>query len=228
VGGLLEVSALKAILIKELKIEFRNKQMINSYMILAIMIMASFRFAFLSIDISFTKIAAPVLWITFFFSGMFSFATSYKREVEQGTRDGLILAPISCAAIFFGKFLTNLLMIFILEMFSLVLFFVFFPVAVPDAVGLLAIIIAGTIGFAALGNIISAISANVEQSSVMVPVLLVPILLFTVVMSSVSGTAKLFAGGGFLDIQDEIKFVLAFDLIFVGAGYLLIDRIMAE
>lgn len=220
--------AIISIFLKELKVEFRNKQMINSYFILAIMIIASFRFAFSITDFSLIYIASPILWITFFFSGMFSLSPIYKRELEEGTREGLLLAPISTSSIFFGKLLFNFIVILCLEFFTLILFFVFFPIQTPDIISLLILVIIGTIGIVSLGNIISAISSNLSQSEVMIPVLLIPVLLFTVIMSSVSATSKIFNGANLFDVAQEVKFILAFDVIFIAIGYLLIDYILED
>ena len=222
------MNAVKTIFLKELMVEFRSKQMINSYFILSLMIITSFRFAFSVIDFSLTQLASPILWITFFFGGMFSLSPIYKREIEQGTREGLLLAPISPSSIYLGKFLANLLVISCLEIFTLLIFFVFFPVDTPDLLALLTLIAIGTIGIVALGNIISAISSNLAQSEVMLPVLLVPVLLFTVIMSSVSATSNVFAGAHLLDVMQEIKFILAFDVVFLAVGYLLIDYILED
>jgi len=222
------LNAVKTIFLKELMVEFRSKQMINSYFILSLMIITSFRFAFSVIDFSLTSLASPILWITFFFGGMFSLSPIYKREIEQGTREGLLLAPISPSSIYLGKFLANLLVISCLEIFTLLIFFVFFPVDTPDLLALLALVAIGTIGIVALGNIISEISSNLAQSEVMLPVLLVPVLLFTVIMSSVSATSNVFAGAHLLDVMQEIKLILAFDVVFIAVGYLLIDYILED
>jgi len=200
--------------------------MINSYFILSLMILASFRFVFSIVDFSLTDLASPILWITFFFAGLFSLSPTYKREVEQGTKDGLMIAPISLSSVFFGKLMSNLLVIICLEMFSLVIFFVFFPVQIPDITALLFLIIIGTIGYVTLGNVISAISANLKQSEIMIPVLLVPVLLFTIIMSTVSATSLIFSGANIIVVLDEIKFILAFDFAFLALGYLLIDYIL--
>jgi len=192
------------------------------------MIIISFRFAFSAIDFSLINLASPIIWISFFFAGMFSLAPTYKRETEQGTREGILLAPISSSSIYLGKFLANLLIILCLELFTLLLFFIFFPIGIPNMLSLMILIIIGTIGIAALGNIISAISSNLSQSEIMIPVLLVPVLLFTVVMSSISATSKIFAGATFIDVTQEIKLILAFDVIFIALGYLLIDYILED
>ncbi len=192
------------------------------------MILASFRFAFSIIDFPLTQLASPILWITFFFAGMFSLSPVYKREIEEGTLDSILLAPISSSSIYLGKLLSNLLVIFGLELFSMIILFIFFPIEVPDLLPLLILIILGTIGIAAMGNIISAISSNLSQSEVMLPVLLVPVLLFTIVMPSVSGTSMVFVGANLFDVIEEIRLILAFDVVFLAAGYLLIDYILED
>ena len=222
------MNAVKAIFLKELRTEFRNKQMIIFALILSLMILASFRFAFSEINFSLTELASPIIWVTFFFSGMFSLAPTYKKEVEQGTKDGLLLAPIPPSSIYLGKFLANFLVIMGLELFSLTLFFIFFPVPVPDLLALMTIIILGTIGFTALGNLISAISSNLSQSEVMLPVLLVPIMLFTVVMTSVSSTSEIFSGANLNGVFEGIKLILSFDIVFLASGYLLIDYVLED
>jgi heme exporter protein B len=219
-------SAAAAIMFKELRVEFRSKQMINSYLILAVLILASFRFAFAALDLEGTDLAAPILWITIFFAGMFSLAPAYKREADGATKAGLLLAPIPRSAIYFGKLAASLIVVACLELFTTVVFFAFFPFAVPDLAALGALLALGTVGFVALGSIISAISANLSQAEVMLPVLLVPLLLFTVVMSAVAATSEVFRGAGLADVMAEVRFLAAFALVFVTAGYLLIGHIM--
>jgi heme exporter protein B len=222
------LNAIKTIFLKELIVEFRNKQMINSYLILSLMIIASFRFAFSIMDFSLSNLASPILWIAFFFTGMFSLSIIYKREVDDGTLEGLLLSPISPSSIYLGKFLANLLVIFSLELFTMLIFFVFFPVNLPDLLALFTIIIIGTIGIVALGNIISAISSNLAQSGVMLPVLLIPVLLFTIIMTSIGATSKVFAGAHLFDVVQEIRFILVFNVVFIAIGYLLIDYVLED
>jgi len=222
------LNAVKAIFLKELMVEFRNKQMINSYLILSLMIIISFRFAFSIMDFSLSQLASPILWIAFFFTGMFTLSIIYRREVEEGTLEGLLLSPISPSSIYIGKFLANLLVIFCLELFTMLIFFLFFPVNLPDFIALFFIIIIGTIGIVALGNIISAISSNLSQSGVMLPVLLVPVLLFTIIISAIGATSKVFAGSNIFDVMLEVRFILVFDVVFLALGYLLIDYILED
>ena len=220
------MGAVGAILQKELRVEFRNKQTIVTYLLLAFLILATFRFAFSSFDKTATEIAAPILWITIFFGGMFSLTPIYKREVDESTKEGLILAPIPHSAVYVGKLLASLLVVFGLELFTLMLFFVFCPYDLPDMVALMTILVLGTLGFVALGSIISAISSQLSQAGVMLMVLTIPVLLFTVVLSAVSATSEIFGGASLADVNDEVRFLAVFALVFIATGYLLIDFIL--
>lgn len=220
------MGAVGAIFQKELRVEFRNKQTIVTYLLLAFLILTSFRFAFSSFDKTATEIAAPVLWITIFFAGMFSLTPIYKREVDESTKEGLLLAPIPHSAVYVGKLLASLLVVFGLELFTLMLFFVFFPYDLPNMAALMTVLVLGTLGFVALGSIISAISSQLSQAGVMLMVLTIPVLLFTVVLSAVSATSEIFGGAGLDDINQEVRFLAVFALVFIATGYLLIDFVL--
>lgn len=220
------MGAVSAILAKELRVEFRNKQTIVSYVLLAVLVLASFRFAFSVFNPDTVELAAPILWITIFFAGMFSLSPLYKRELDGGTREGLLLAPIPASAVYFGKMAASLVVFFGLEVVTLILFFVFFPYEMPDTLAFFTVLILGTLGFVALGNIISAISANLQSAEVMLAILLIPLLLFTVVLSAISATSEIFAGAGLADVDQEVRLLAVFALVFFAIGYLLIDHIL--
>jgi len=220
------LTAVPAILAKELRVEMRSKQTINAYLLLSLLILASFRFSLALFDPDYQTLAAPILWTTIFFSGMFSIAPSYRREAEQGTRDGLLLAPVPASDVYLGKMLSSLVVLSALEAFTVAVFLAFFPVDVPEPGALVALLALGTVGFVAVGSLIAAISANLRQSEVMLPVLLVPVLLFTVVMSAVSGTAQVLTGASLDGVAEEARLLAAFAVVFVAAGYLLIEYVM--
>lgn len=220
------MGATTTILLKELRVEFRNKQTIVSYMLLTVLILTSFRFAFSTITEAQTQLAAPILWITIFFSGLLSLTPSYKREVDEGTKEGLLLAPVEHQSIYLGKLLASLVVIFGLELVTLALFFGFFPFPVPDPLALGVLLFLGTTGFVVLGSILSAISAHLTQAGLMLMVLAIPVLLFTVVLSAISATSEVFAGGGLADVDQEWKLLAVFSLVYFAIGYILVDFVL--
>ncbi len=220
------MGATAAIFAKELRVEFRNKQTIVSYLLLAVLILTSFRFAFSTISEEHTELAAPILWITIFFAGLLSLTPSYKREVDERTKEGLLLAPVEHQSIFLGKLGASLVVVFGMEVVTLVLFFGFFPFEYPDMLAFTVVLVLGTLGFVILGSILSAISANLTQAGVMLMVLAIPVLLFTVVLSAISATSELFAGGDLSDVDQEWKLLAVFTLVYFAIGYILIDYIL--
>ena len=220
------MGATAAIFAKELRVEFRNKQTIVSYLLLTVLILTSFRFAFATINEDHTELAAPILWITIFFAGLLSLTPSYKREVDERTKEGLLLAPVEHQSIFLGKLGASLVIVFGLEVVTLVLFFGFFPFEYPDMLALGVVLVLGTLGFVILGSILSAISANLTQAGVMLMVLAIPVLLFTVVLSAVTATSEIFAGASLGDVDSEWKLLAVFSLVYFAIGYILIDHIL--
>jgi hypothetical protein len=57
-------------------------------------------------------------------------------------------------------------------------------------------------------------------------VLAIPVLLFTVVLSAISATSEIFAGGDLADVDSEWKLLAVFGLVYFAIGYILIDYIL--
>jgi len=220
------LGAISSILRKELLIEFRDKNVINAYLLLSILILSSFRFAFKDLPEEITPLAAPIIWTTIFFSGMFSLVPTYKREMEGNTFEALRLSPTQASDIFFGKLLASFIVVLMLELTSVMVFFVFFPVPEPDMGALFVILLLGTFAFVTLGNFVSAITAPLPRSEILLPVLLIPLLLFTVIMTAVSATAQIFDGASLGDVGESVRFIFGFGLIFLALGYALIDFVV--
>ena len=220
------MGAVATLFLKELRVELRNAQAISSFIMLAILVLAAFRFAFSSFDGEDIELAAPILWLTIFFAGLLSLTPLYRREVDGHTRDGLVLAPTPHGSIFLGKLAASLLVVLVLELLTVVLFFVFFPFGFPDAVALASVLVLGTLGFVTIGNVLSAISSRLAQSGVMLMVLGTAVLLFTVVLSAVSATSTVFEGGGLSDVEGELRLLAVYALVFFAIGYLFVDNIL--
>ena len=220
------MGAVATIFRKELMVEYRNKQSIVTFVLLVLLILISFRFAFSDVGPEDTELAAPIIWTAIFLSGLHSLTPIYRREVEEGTKEGLLLAPVERQSIYLGKLAASMVVTLGLAGLSLLLFFVFFQFDYPDMLVLGVILALGIVGFVTLGTIMSAISANLSQAGVMLMVLSIPLLLFTVVLTAVSATSEIFAGGGLSDVESEGRLLVVFSLAYFAIGYILIDFIL--
>jgi heme exporter protein B len=218
---------------KDLKIEFRTKHMLNAMIIFALMIILSFRFSFslitTGLDEVVDELAPAILWITFIFMGMYGLTASFAKEKDKETLSGLLLCPADRSAIYVGKVISNLMVVFLIEIVTIILFSVFFSYNYSgNFLLLILVIILGTIGFVIIGTLISAISINTKSREVLLPILLIPLVIFTVIMPSITATTTVLSGGNFAGITEEIRLLSTFNIIYFIIGIILFEFVIEE
>jgi heme exporter protein B len=207
---------------KDLLAEFRTKQMLNSMVIFALLVIVIFSFAFgneATIFIPNLKkkiidILAPgMLWIAFTFAGMLGLSRSFAGEKEEGCLDGLKLCPVDRSDIYNGKVLSNAVLMFLMEIATLPIFIVLFSYDIQNLPGLIVVIILGTFGFIFVGTLLSALTVNTRTREILLPVILFPVLI-PVILSAVTATATMLANGDLSDISGELQILVIYDIIF--------------
>ncbi|MCZ7401521.1 MAG: heme exporter protein CcmB [Candidatus Methanoperedens sp.] len=207
---------------KDLRAEFRTKQMLNSMVIFALLVMVIFSFAFgneATIFIPNLKkkiidILAPgMLWIAFTFAGMLGLSRSFAGEKEEGCLDGLKLCPVDRSDIYNGKVLSNAVLMFLMEIAALPIFIVLFSYDIKNLPGLILVIILGTFGFIFVGTLLSALTVNTRTREILLPVILFPVLI-PVILSAVTATATMLSNGDISDISGELQILVVYDIIF--------------
>ena len=84
-------------------------------LVFSLLVILIFNFA-LELDIRTRQsVTAGVLWVTFAFAGTLGLNRSMSIEKDQGSLDGLLLAPVDRSAIYFGKVISNLAFMLIVE-----------------------------------------------------------------------------------------------------------------
>jgi heme exporter protein B len=207
---------------KDLLAEFRTKQMLNSMVIFALLVIVIFSFAFgneATIFIPNLKkkiidILAPgMLWIAFTFAGMLGLSRSFAGEKEEGCLDGLKLCPVDRSDIYNGKVLSNTVLMLLMEIATLPIFIVLFSYDINNLPGLIVVIILGTFGFIFVGTLLSALTVNTRTREILLPVILFPVLI-PVILSAVTATAVMLANGDLSDISGELQILVVYDIIF--------------
>ncbi len=221
-----------AIARKDIKTEFRTKEMIFSMVVFSLMIMMAFTFAFDFFEITEERLeplVPPILWITFCFAGMFGLLSSFSKEKDKGSLDGLLLCPTDRTAIYFGKVISNYFLIVLVDISSIIFFTVFFKYDYHGNIGpLLFVVFLGTFCFVVAGTMVAGIAVNSQAiQGVMLPILLIPIILLTVLMPSVIATSKALSGD-FLDAQPELRLMGSFALVYLACAYLLFNYVVEE
>ena len=220
--------AVSAVLRKDLLLEWRSREGLTSMAFFSLLVTVVFGFALQAERIDPQTTAPGLLWIAFSFSGVLGLNRSFALEREGGCLQGLMLAPIDRSALFVGKALGNFLLIGLVELFTVPVFSILLRVPVLDCLPRLALVAAlATIGFAAVGTLLSAISSGSRLREVLLPLILYPIWV-PVLIAAVELTGQALAGRPMAEGGRWLTLILVYDLVFLGAGLLLFDRLLEE
>lgn len=220
-----------AIAWKDLLIEFRGKENLFACLFFAFVVIIIFNFAFSLITIERTllyEISAGILWVSFAFTGVLSLNRSFLLEKENQCLSGLRMAPLPGGSLYLGKLLANLVFMVLIEIVMLPFFAALFHVSLLDKLPqLFGIIILGTLGFASVGILFSAISTATRTREVMMPLLLFPVTV-PVFLSAVKATGAVLKGQVGTEFYSWFKVLLGFDMIFITVCFFLIEFILEE
>lgn len=215
-----------AIVHKDIIAELRTKEMFSSMFVFALLVIVIFNFAFELRVANVKQVAPGVLWVTFTFAGMLGLNRSFILEKDKGCLEGLLLAPVDRSAIYFGKMLGNLIFMSVVEVIVLPIFWVLFnpPLFSP---ALILIIVLGTLGFAGVGTLFSAIAVHTRAREVMLPILLFPIVV-PLMIAAVKITGGLLDGQPLSEMRNWLNLLVGFDIIFVTVSYMTFDYVVEE
>ena len=215
-----------SILWKDLVAELRSKEMLSAMVVFALIVLVVFNFA---VELRVTlarQTAIGFLWITIVFAGMLGLNRSLAREKDRGCLDGLLLCPVDRGMIFLGKMAGNLVFILTTEVLVLPLFIVLFQVPFYQPTLLLAVLL-GTIGFAGVGTLLSAMAVHTRAREVMLPIILLPVTI-PLVLAAVRACRAVLDGriGG--EYWTWTSLLLTFDVVLVLLSFLSFDHIVEE
>ena len=215
-----------AIVHKDIIAELRTKEMLSSMFVFALLVIVIFNFAFELRAANVKQVAPGVLWVTFTFAGMLGLNRSFILEKDKGCLEGLLLAPVDRSAIYFGKMLGNLIFMSVVEAIVLPIFWVLFnpPLFSP---ALILVIVLGTLGFAGVGTLFSAIAVHTRAREVMLPVLLFPIVV-PLMIAAVKITGGLLDGQPLSEMRNWMNLLVGFDVIFLTVSYMTFDYVVEE
>jgi heme exporter protein B len=210
-----------AIAAKDVLAELRTRETLGGMFVFALLVVLIFNFSFeLRVD-NVREVVPGALWVTFTFAGMLGINRSFTVEKDQGSLEGMLLAPVDRSAIYLGKTSANVLFMLVVEIVMVPAAAIFFNVPL-FSMSLLAVIVLGTIGFAAVGTLLSSVSVNTRAREVMLPLLLFPISV-PVVIAAVKITASLLDPSTVEDPAIWWQLLIAFDVIFLAVSSLVFE-----
>jgi heme exporter protein B len=216
-----------AIIFKDIVIEMRSKESVSSMLMFGVLVLAIFNFAFEPSSVDRSLIAPGILWVAFSFAAILGLNRSLAMEMDNDCLQGLLLAPLQRGDLYLGKVASNFTFMMIAELIVLPIFVVFnnlkFNLQFVEIAGVACL---GTIAIAAIGSILSTISANTRMREVMLPVLQIP-LTVPVVIASVEATSMILSGE-MKGISSWLYLLAGFSIVYLTVSYLVFEFVVEE
>jgi len=207
-----------AIARKDALAELRGRHATVSTLFFAAVVLLLFGFA-LGPDAARLAAAAPgLLWLAVMFAGILAVNRLHLLETDDGALEQLALYPVARRAIYAGKALAGFGAMLLLGLLVLgavgVLFAVDIAAAWPP---LLATVILGALGVAAVGTFYAGVTVRLRAREVMLPLLMLPVLA-PLLLGAVKATSAALAGDPFGELAAWLQLMVAFDVVMIVAG----------
>ena len=217
-----------ALLAKDMKAEWRTREIFTSVFIFAILVVVVFNFA-IGANPELIRLVAPgVLWVALLFATVVGLQRVTQMESEEDCLLGVLLALGDRSALFVAKTVANMVYLLCVTVCILPLFSIWFRIdLVSHVVPLSVILFLGMLGLSAVGTFFSTLASNTRMRDVMLPLLFLPISV-PLTIGAVYATADLLNGKRFAEISDYLTLIVVFDVIFVVVAVLTFDYIVEE
>jgi len=220
------LQAVAAVIRKDLTAEFRSRELLSAMLVFSLLVIIIFNFALELDPKTRSSVTAGVLWTTFAFAGTLGLNRSMAVEKDRGCLDGLLLAPVDRAAIYFGKVVSNLVFMFIVEAFVLPIYSALYNVNLFNP-GLLLVILLGSIGYTAVGTLLASMAVQARTRDVLLPILLFPVAI-PVLLASVKASNGFLLGAELAEIMPSLNLLIVYDIIFIAVAFMVFDAVVEE
>lgn len=117
----------KTLLGKDLRREFRTKDMLSSMGIYSLLVLVVYGAALSQTTRQFDilQMSGGLLWALIVFTSLLGLNRSFAHEKENGCLEGILLVPLDRSVVFLAKATSNLLFLLLVEIIVLPLFYFF-------------------------------------------------------------------------------------------------------
>ena len=93
--------------------------------------------------------------------------------------------------------------------------------------GLILVIILGSVGYVAVGTLLSSMAVQTRTRDIMLPILLFPVIV-PVMIASVKASAGFLQGIEIAEIMPWLNLLIVYDVIFTAVAFMVFDYIVEE
>lgn len=208
-------------LAKDLRIEWRSKDAINSMLFFALLVVVLFSISFDPRGAFAQQIAGGVLCVATMFASVSALNQAWAREIRHQVLDAQRMAPTSGSQLFLAKVLANFIFVTIVQIALAPVFLVMYNLHVAGNAWLLALVLPlGTWALVANGTFFAALAIRSRNRELLLPLILFPIFL-PALLGMVQATGSILTGEG--DPTLWIKMLTGYDIIFTTVSLLLFE-----
>src|SRR6202034_2180777 len=217
-------SALWTHLVKDLRIEWRSKEAINSMLFFSLLVVVLFSIAFDPRGEFAQRIAGGVLCVATMFASVSALTQAWAREIRHQVLDAQRMAPTQGAELFLAKVLANFFFVSIVQLVLAPVFLIFYNLHVQGQGWLLVLVLPlGTWALVANGTFFAALAIRSRNRELLLPLILFPIYL-PALLAMVQATTAILTGEN--DPTLWIKLLVGYDIIFTTLSLLLFDVVL--
>ena len=212
---------------KELRTEFRSRELLTTTVVFILTIVVLFSFTFDPSVSESRRFGPGLLWLAFLFAASLMLQPCFLREQTNDTLSALRLSVGDPFAIFLAKLAANTLFLLFTQVLLLPVFSILYNVPVFAAFPKLVLVMfMGSMGLSVTGTALSAISAQARMRELLLPLLLLP-LLTPVLIASTEATAALLVPNPVMPWK-WLGFLMGFDVVFLTALWLFGEYLLEE
>jgi heme exporter protein B len=215
-----------ATLTKDVRLEWRSKDAINSMLFFALLVVVVFSFSFDPVAEESRQIAGGLVWVAFLFAAVVALNQTWARELRNQVLDAYRVSPAPANSLFLAKAMGNFLFVGVLEALMTPLFVVFYKLRVlGPAWQLLPVAILGTWAIVVNGTFFAAMSLRTRSREIMLPLLLFPITI-PALLSMVEATTTILVGDPSTSAKFWIVLLATYDVVFTTGCLALFETVL--
>lgn len=222
------MTAFRAILAKDLRVELRTLESVPAMALFAVTTFVLFKFG-LDRDSLAGGLAGGVLLATVLFAAIVAVNRLFVAEREQGGFDAIRLAPVEPVALWAAKAVALVIYLVALEVVAVPIFAAFFLDSWAGIGPLAAVLVLVDLGLGAVGALVSSLAASSRARDLVGPLVLLP-LLIPLMIASAKGAEQLLAASGpsYDGLGKWLAILALYDLTFAAIGFAVFDFVVED
>src|ERR1700751_3459207 len=217
-------AVMSATLRKDIRLEWRSKDALNSMLFFALLVVVVFSFSFDPNAEESRVIAGGLVWVAFLFAAVVALNQTWARELRNQVLDAYRVSPAPANSLFLAKALGNFLFVAVLEALMTPLFIMFYKLrALGPAWQLIPVAVLGTWALVVNGTFFAAMSLRTRSREIMLPLLLFPISI-PALLAMVNATTAVLTGE--FSAYSWIVLLATYDVVFTTACLLFFEMVL--